>query len=68
MNSNKSDAVGPDLIVQAYGIDRAGGRPVPWIRQAVQVYSGWGHVAYFLLWRNLLYIAGYREKMSLFVS
>ena len=32
LNSNKSDALGPDLVVQAYDIDRACGRPAPWIR------------------------------------
>ena len=32
MNSNKSDALGPDLVVQAYRIDWACGRPAPWIR------------------------------------
>ena len=32
MNSNKWDALGPELVVQAYGIDRVCGRPAPWIR------------------------------------
>ena len=44
MNSNKSDALGPDLLVQAYGIDQACGRPAPWIRSLnnqVWTYSVW---------------------------
>ena len=35
MNSNKSDAEGPGLVVQVYGIDRACGRLAPWIRPLI---------------------------------
>ena len=37
MNSNKSDALDPDLVVQAYGIDRACGRAAPRIRPQVSL-------------------------------
>ena len=37
MNSNLSDALVLDLVVQAYDIDRACGRPAPWIRPLVGI-------------------------------
>ena len=52
MNSNKSDVLGPDLVVQAYGIDRACGRPAPWIRPLDWTPKGipwvWRHMRGFL--------------------
>ena len=35
MSWSVNSSLGPDLVVQAFGIDRACGRPAPWIRPLV---------------------------------
>ena len=52
VNSTKSDSLGPDLVVQAYSIDRACGRPASWIRPLVaslmSIYFTGNHRQYTL--------------------
>ena len=43
MNSNKSGTLGPDLVVQEYGIDRTCGRPAPWVRPLMWITTMGNH-------------------------
>ena len=60
MNSNKPDALGPELVVQAYGIDQACGRPAPWIRPL--------DIAVFDIAQILAYLVHNMSKSQLYLG